>query len=286
MEKLFELLRSKLHWLLLFLCEIIALLLLFHGSFFHSFIGAAASSAVVGHFNERMARIRSYLALQEENEALLTQLVEMESRYLSLKRQIDYLRADTVDPRIVVMPDSLRTSADSLSFITAEVVSMTHHKANNLITINRGAIHGVKPNMGVASQQGVVGVVSKVGSRYATVVPIINEDMSLSCKTKGEGFIGNLGWQHNDAEGEAFVSNLPKHATFRAGDTIVTSGYSAIFPAGVMVGCLQGKPGSILKQHSSLPVSLSTDFSRLHYVYVIISSGHIPEILSMTDSLP
>src|SRR3712207_8478890 len=93
MEKLFELLRSKLHWLLLFLCEIIALLLLFHGSFFHSFIGAAASSTVVGHFNERMARIRSYLALQEENEALLTQLVEMESRYLRSEEHTSELQS-------------------------------------------------------------------------------------------------------------------------------------------------------------------------------------------------
>ncbi|MDD6929029.1 MAG: rod shape-determining protein MreC [Bacteroidales bacterium] len=280
MRRLLELLRANLHWVLLVVCEAIALLLLFHGSLYHSFVGAAASSSVVGRIHTEGARWRSYLSLQQENQQLTVQLATLEGRYLSLQRQFEYLLADTVVPQVLTPLDSLDTLVredPSFTFVTARVVSLTYLKANNMMTIDRGARDGIKPNMGVVSQSGVVGIVAQVGPRYATVVPLINESLTLSCMTLREGHVGDLSWRQKLSPTEGIVRGLPKHAHLAVGDTLVTSGYSAIFPPGMMIGRLEGEgaEGTPLTYRKELPVLLATDFGQLHHVYVITGGDAI-----------
>ncbi len=280
MRRLLELLRANLHWVLLVVCEAIALLLLFHGSLYHSFVGAAASSSVVGRIHSEGARWRSYLSLQQENQQLTAQLASLEGRYLALQRQFEYLLADTVVPQVLTPLDSLDTivrEEPNFTFVTARVVSLTYLKANNMMTIDRGARDGIKPNMGVVSQSGVVGIVAQVGPRYATVVPLINENLTLSCMTLREGHVGDLSWRQKLSPEEGIVRGLPKHAHLAVGDTLVTSGYSAIFPPGMMIGRLEGNgaQGSRITYRKELPVLLATDFGQLHYVYVITGGNTI-----------
>ena len=131
MRRLLELLRANLHWVLLVVCEAIALLLLFHGSLYHSFVGAAASSSVVGRIHSEGARWRSYLSLQQENQQLTAQLASLEGRYLALQRQFEYLLADTVVPQVLTPLDSLDTivrEEPNFTFVTARVVSLTYLK--------------------------------------------------------------------------------------------------------------------------------------------------------------
>lgn len=277
MRRLLELLRANLHWVLLVVCEAIALLLLFHGSLYHSFVGAAASSSVVGRIHTEGARWRSYLSLQEQNQQLTAQLASLEGRYLSLQRQFEYLLADTVAPQVLTQLDTIVREEPSFTFVTARVVSLTYLKANNMMTIDRGARDGIKPNMGVVSQSGVVGIVAQVGPRYATVVPLINESLTLSCMTLREGHVGDLSWRQKLSPTESIVRGLPKHAHLAVGDTLVTSGYSAIFPPGMMIGRLEGEgaAGTPLTYRKELPVLLATDFGQLHYVYVITGGNVI-----------
>lgn len=271
MRRLLELLRANLHWVLLVVCEAIALLLLFHGSFYHSFVGAATSSSIVGRIHTVGARWRSYLSLQQQNEALTAQLATLEERYLSLQRGVEYLLADSVAPQLMMQLDTLEQQSPSFTFVTARVVSLTYLKAKNMMTIDRGARDGIKPNMGVVSPHGVVGIVADVGQQYATVVPLINESLILSCMTLREGYVGDLSWRQKLAPSEGIVRGLPKHAHLAVGDTLVTSGYSAIFPPGMMIGRLAGEApeGTPLAYKKELPVALSTDFGQLHHVYVI-----------------
>ena len=276
MRRLLELLRTNLHWVLLVVCEAVALLLLFNGSLFHSFVGAAASSSVIGRIHTEGARWRSYLSLQQQNQELTAQLAALEGRYLSLQRHLDYLLADTVAPELLAIADTTAQTEVPFSFVTARVISLTYLTANNMMTIDRGANDGLKPNMGVASSHGVVGIVAQVGRNYATVVPLINESLTLSCMTLREGYVGNLSWRQELSPMEGLVRGLPKHAHLAVGDTIVTSGYSAIFPPGMMIGRLVGEApkGTRLAYKKELPVELMTDFGELHYVYVI-TDGHV-----------
>ena len=277
MRRLLELLRANLHWVLLVVCEAIALLLLFHGSLYHSFVGAAASSSVVGRIHTEGSRWRAYLSLQQQNQQLTAQLAALEGRYLSLQRQFEYLLADTVVPQVLTPLDTVVREEPSFTFVTARVVSLTYLKANNMMTIDRGARDGIKPNMGVVSQSGVVGIVAQVGARYATVVPLINESLTLSCMTLREGHVGDLLWRQKLSPTESIVRGLPKHAHLAVGDTIVTSGYSAIFPPGMMIGRLEGEgtEGTPLTYRKELPVLLATDFGQLHHVYVITGGDAI-----------
>lgn len=277
MRRLLELLRANLHWVLLVVCEAVALLLLFHGSLYHSFVGAAASSSVVGRIHTEGSRWRAYLSLQQQNQQLTAQLAALEGRYLSLQRQFEYLLADTVVPQVLTPLDTVVREEPSFTFVTARVVSLTYLKANNMMTIDRGARDGIKPNMGVVSQSGVVGIVAQVGARYATVVPLINESLTLSCMTLREGHVGDLLWRQKLSPTESIVRGLPKHAHLAVGDTIVTSGYSAIFPPGMMIGRLEGEgtEGTPLTYRKELPVLLATDFGQLHHVYVITGGDAI-----------
>ena len=131
--------------------------------------------------------------------------------------------------------------------------------------------------MGVVSQRGVVGIVAQVGPRYATVVPLINESLTLSCMTLREGHVGDLSWRPKLSPAESIVRGLPKHAHLAVGDTLVTSGYSAIFPPGMMIGRLEGEgpQGTRLTYRKELPVLLATDFGQLHNVYVITGGNAI-----------
>ena len=127
---------------------------------------------------------------------------------------------------------------------------------------------GVEPDMGVVSERGVVGIVSTVSDHFSVVIPLLNPKFKLSCKVLGSSYFGTLSWNGRNAR-FANLDELPRHVEFEKGDTIVTSGYSAIFPSGIIVG----KVVNFEKQHDdnfySLEVELATDFQALNNVRII-----------------
>ena len=155
-------------------------------------------------------------------------------------------------------------------FILLEIISLTLVYRNNAyyITVNKGRKDGVEPDMGVVSERGVVGIVSTVSDHFSVVIPLLNPKFKLSCKVLGSSYFGTLSWNGRNAR-FANLDELPRHVEFEKGDTIVTSGYSAIFPSGIIVG----KVVNFEKQHDdnfySLEVELATDFQALNNVRII-----------------
>ena len=119
--------------------------------------------------------------------------------------------------------------------IQAQVIKNSVNRVDNYITLDQGAAAGIRPDMGVAGTQGVVGIVYKVSSHYALVLSVLNSRSNISCMIQGSGYFGYLRWEGGDSR-YAWLEDLPRHAEFELGDTVVTSGYSAVFPQGVMVG--------------------------------------------------
>ena len=153
--------------------------------------------------------------------------------------------------------------------IPAKVVSNTVDKANNLITIDKGSLDGVEKDMGVACGSGVVGVVYLVSSHYSVVIPVLNVTSSrISCAIRGRGYFGYLQWYGGDPS-VAYVEDIPRHARFKRGDWVETSGYSAIFPPGVLVGKVTNIYNSPDGLSYRLKVKLTTDFACLRDVCVI-----------------
>lgn len=285
-HKATEFLLSRGHWILLLVIEGLALVLIFNSGFYHRFLNVAFSNRLVGSIQQVTGEVSSYIGLREKNRLLTESNAQLEIQYLQLKQQMDFALADTIKP-LTFIQDSTEAIPE-MQFLTARVVSSTINRGHNLIVINRGAEAGVKKDMGVMSARGVVGIVSSVSQGYSVVVPLINPSLKLSCKLKRTNHFGYLTW---DSPGSVTsrLTDLPSHVRVNVGDTIVTSGYSSVFPPNLYVGrvdsSFQVRDGVALG-NGNIPVTLGADFGTLDFVYVVMAGVFVPhEALDSVQSL-
>jgi rod shape-determining protein MreC len=215
------------------------------------------SKSIQGSYYETFGGIREYLSLRQTNRDLYRENT-------LLRNQMDRLARN--------LETTLNRGYDSIphrqfSYIPAMVINNTVNKQFNFITLNKGRHHGIGPEMAVIGPNGVVGVVYAVSGNYSTVIPMINRNFRLSAKILKNGYFGSLSWA-GSGYGEAILEEIPFHVEIQPGDTIVTSGYSAIFPEGIMVGTIaefEAKEGNFY----TIAVDIAVDYKNLHYVNVI-----------------
>ncbi|RHJ92475.1 rod shape-determining protein MreC [Parabacteroides bouchesdurhonensis] len=265
MKKLLEFLIRKRHWFLFILLEVVSLALVYRNNAYQRNIILSSANVITGHIASTSGYVTSYLNLREINKELLERNGQLELELLELRDRLDMMTADTVT-FAGFAPDS--TEQFPYSFVMAEVVNNSVSHLSNYITVNKGRKDGVAPDMGVVSERGVVGIVSTVSDHFAVVIPLLNPKFRLSCKVLGSSYFGSLSWNGRNAQ-YANLDELPRHVVFDKGDTIVTSGYSAVFPAGIIVGVVS----DFRKQHDdnfySLEVKLATNFRTLNDVRII-----------------
>lgn len=265
MRKLLDFLVRKRHWFLFILLEILSLMLIYRTNAYQRNIMFSSANVVTGHISSVSGYITSYLNLREINKELLERNGQLEMELLELQDQVDMMVADTVS-FAGFSPDS--TEQFPYSFVMADVVNNSVTHLSNYITVNKGRKEGITPDMGVVSERGVVGIVSTVSDHFAVVIPLLNPKFRLSCKVLGSSYFGSLTWGGRNAR-YANLEELPRHVEFQKGDTIVTSGYSAVFPSGIVVGTV----ADFEKQHDdnfySLEVELATNFQSLNNVRII-----------------
>jgi Cell shape-determining protein len=127
--------------------------------------------------------------------------------------------------------------------------------------------------MGVVSTGGVVGIVSVADEHFSVVIPVLNPKLHISCKLLTGNYYGSLSWDGRDTR-YAYLDELPRHAVFKEGDTVVTSGFSAVFPANIMVGTVAKFEKGKDYNFYSLKIKLGTDFWALKSVRVIQNDFH------------
>ena len=156
------------------------------------------------------------------------------------------------------------------TFMAAKVVSNSTRQDNNSLTINRGSKHGIKASMGIigTGNNGVIGIVKSTTENYSRVLPILHSQSKISCSVKRNGYFGSLVWKGRDPS-KANLVDIPKHANLVKGDTIQTSGYSSIFPEGIMVGTIDTFWLQTGTNFYEIEIDLSTDMSNIKYVYVV-----------------
>ena len=137
--------------------------------------------------------------------------------------------------------------------------------------------------MGVFAPQGVVGVVQRVSKNYSVVLPIINPEQVISAKIKGGNQLGSIKWDGKSPM-KAKLYEIPNHVNVVAGDTIVTSGFSAIFPDGMMIGVVDKATVVESTMYCDIDVALSVDFQSLSYVTVVAFENQ-KELLNLQKSL-
>ena len=152
-------------------------------------------------------------------------------------------------------------------FTTARPTSNSVNRQKNFFTINKGTRHGLANDMAIIADGGVAGIIVGSSENFSVAMSLLNLDFRLSARLKTTGYFGSLSWDGRDYR-EAILSDIPQHVTVTLGDTIETTGYSAVFPEGVTVGTVIGveKPGS---DFYLIRVLLQTDFRKLHFVDVV-----------------
>ena len=263
MRNLLDFLSRHNHWLLFVLLEVISIVLLFHYNSYQGSVWFSSANAVAGKVYGWNSSVEQYFALTTVNEQLTQRNLQLEREVQVLTEQVLKQNKDT--SAIERMQSSVMKGLD---MIPAKVVSSSLDKANNFITIDKGSADGVKKDMGVVCGTGVVGIVYLTSEHYSVLIPVLSAKANISCTIRGRGYFGYLHWNGGSPE-YAYVDDIPRHAHFRLGDYIVTSGYSSVFPPGIIVGRIKHVYNSYNGLSYRLKITLSTDFTRLRDVCVI-----------------
>jgi rod shape-determining protein MreC len=264
MQKLLDFLIGKRHWLSSILCEALSLMCVFRYNAYQRTVFLNSANVVSGYFMSVSSSVISYVNLRNENRILFEQNKQYELDNLHLKLQLEAMKAELLSYDLI-MSDSV---FNHYEYVTAEVINKGVTRLLNYFTINKGYKDGIRPEMGVISTNGVVGKVTDVQDRFSVVIPLLNPRWKLSCKLLNSSFEGLLVWDGRDAQ-YSILEELPTHTQFDKGDTVVTSGSSAVFPPGIIVGTVVESNNSGTSGLYSLKIKLSTDFRRLTFVRVV-----------------
>jgi rod shape-determining protein MreC len=279
MKNLLAFITKYYHWLMLLLLETASGVMLFQYNSYQGSVWFTTANAVVGKVYEWDAAVRSFFLLTRVNEELTLRNFYLERQVSQLRRLYGDMTRDTT-----VLERQELEFLSQYKLIPAKVVSNTINKRDNFITIDRGEADGVERDMGVACGNGVVGVVYLTSAHYAVVIPVLNVTSSrISCAIRGRGYFGYLQWYGGDPS-VAYVEDIPRHARFKRGDWVETSGYSAIFPSGILVGKIEKIYNSTDGLSYRLKVRLSTDFACLRDV-TVISDKTIGEQLRLLEQV-
>jgi rod shape-determining protein MreC len=269
MRKLFDFFVKQRYWFLFILLEAVSFTLIYRNATYQRNVLVSSANVVTGYIMSFFSSAGSYWSLGEVNKELIERNRQLEMQLLTLQLRIEQMQLNNPKEFTGFIPDTAGRQFP-FRFVTAKVVNNSISHLSNYITINKGENDQIVPGAGVISEHGVVGNVLHVSDHFAVVLPLLNPKLRLSCKLSGTNYFGSLGWNGWDAR-FAQLEELPRHVQFEIGDTIITSGYSAIFPTGIMVGTVHGSHKHHDDNFYSLEVELSTDFRTLNDVRVLIN---------------
>lgn len=268
MRNLLDFLLKYNYCLLFVLLEVICFILLFRFNSYQGSVFFTSANRIAGEIYDLSSEVTRYIGLGEVNRQLTRRNVELELEVETLRRAVTAYTQDSL--KVEKMLDEAKKG---YQIHDARVVNNSVTHADNYITIDRGEEDGICPEMGVVCGNGVVGIVYMTGSHHALVLPVLNSKSSISCKIKRTEYFGFLKWEGGSSQ-YAYVKDMPRHSEFTLGDTIVTSGHSAVFPSGIPVGTVDDMVDSHDGLSYLLRVKLFTDFARLTDVQVIAPVGN------------
>lgn len=249
-------------WFLFIIYAVAATTLLVLGSRYRQSVYLSSANVISGGLYNSSAEVLGYFHLKGINQSLQMSNSALQNEVLNLKNQIAQYK--------VLLSDTSYNngSAKRYDYVTAAVINNNTRHPKNYFTIDKGETSGIKVGMGVVDQSGVVGIINVVGPHISRAISLLNENQKFSIKIKDTNFVGTLNWKTGDPK-VAYVEEIPRHAIFHSGDTVVTSGYSTSFPEGIPVGkilnIIKGSDDSFY----TLKVRLMSDFNSLSTVRII-----------------
>ncbi|HEX8278781.1 MAG TPA: rod shape-determining protein MreC [Segetibacter sp.] len=264
MKNIFIFIRRYFNFLFFLVLQILSLFLLVRYNTTHEAVYAGVANEITGRINEQYNKVQNYLHLKENNKLLL----EENTRLKNMLR-IDFENPDS--SRIAVL-DSLVTDTSGrlrkFSWLPAKVVNNTVSQQLNYLTLHRGANQGVKKDMAVISQQGVVGTVIDVSKNFSRVMSLLHRNSKVSSMLKKDNISGTVEWDGKDPD-YVTLKNIPKKVAVAKGDSVVTSSYSANFPSDIMVGIVTEIFGDPDSNYLIIRLKTATNFYNLEYVNLV-----------------
>lgn len=264
MRSLFDFLIKHFSWIVFLIYVVLSCVLLFTFNPYQRSAFFGSSNVVAAYVYELSDRVTGYFGLRETNEELLHQNGELMQENLLLRRQLQRYS-------YVAATDSIAgndTILNQYDFMLARVINNSVRHLENYITLDKGSADGVQPEMAVVDHRGIVGIVTVVNKHNSVAISLLNTKLHVSCKVKDTDCFGSLVWDGRSAA-YAVLEEMPRHVEFAPGDTIVTSGFSAVFPDGMMVGTIHDYAKQKDDNFYAMQVKLSTDFTQLGTVRIV-----------------
>ena len=203
--------------------------------------------------------IQDYFRLNDVN----ADLAEQNARLLRKVEAYNQLRLELNAPAVT---DSIILG--KYEYLPAKVVRNSTRRFENFITINKGSKHGIKPGMAVIDHSGVVGKVKSVSDNFSVIISLLHANSLVSTKVSRTGDLCTVQWDGEDYQ-FAQALYLPRHVDLKEGDTLVTSGFNAIFPENIPVGTIQSFSISDDALFYDVKLKLASDLNRLSYVFLV-----------------
>jgi len=300
MRSLLRFLAQNYFFLLFLVLEIISLTLVIQYNNYQNVKFFNSSTKAVAQVYETFNSAYSYFRLHQINSELAEENARLKNRlqqivqpkvpprmegFTNRKTLNDSLANDTLTLGDPLVNDTLKNKQpvpvekpadlqiiDSVDirfrFIPAEVINNSVDRQSNYITLNKGREDGIKPEMGIVGPNGIVGIITNVSDHYATGPTVLNRRWRVSAKIKNSNYFGSLMWDGISYR-TAQLNEIPYHVELKVGDTIITSGYSTVFPEGIMIGQIEDFDIGSGDSFYEIDVRLSTNFKTLTYVEVI-----------------
>jgi rod shape-determining protein MreC len=238
--------------------EVLSITLLVNKSYYQRAVITNLTDGFTGSVYKVYSSVTGYFNLKEENERLA---MENSMLWQSLKQGL--LTTDTTSTTLV---DTL--NRQTYKYTVAKVISNSSNSRNNYLMLNKGKRHGITPDMAVINPQGIVGTVVSVSDNFSWVMSALNKHAKISARINRLNQMGTVVWfGTNPALGS--LTDIPVHVKVAKGDSIYTSGFSYIFPEGIMVGTVKDIMIREGEHFYDIDFEWAADFNSLTYVYIV-----------------
>lgn len=258
MQQLIYFIQKYRYFLFFLLLSFISLFFTINNTNFHKSKFISSANRITGGLYEKSSQFSEYLHLKKYNEELITENVLLRNKLEQLLASLD----STVNTIII---DSTKFK-QKYQYTKAKIVKNEYHKPNNYLLINRGTQQGITTEMAVINSKGIIGIIDQSSTGYARVQSILNTSSRINARIKHNFYFGTLKWNGTDYN-TVQLEDIPRQATIKVGDTIVTGGKSTIFPEGILIGTVKKIRNAT--SFNSIDIQLFNDMSNIGYVYVV-----------------
>lgn len=258
MRNLFNFIARQYFFFLFVLLQVVSFFMIIQNHNYHRSILVNSSSYLAGSVYEMRSNVAQYFQLKSINQRLAEEntmlLQQMPGAFLA------------TDNKIFTFRDTLYQK--QFSYINGRVINNSIRNRNNYLTLNKGRLHGIEPDMGVITPNGVVGIVKDVSANFSSVMSFLHSDMMISARLKNTNHIGTVIWEGYNYR-KATMQYVPPHVEMSIGDTVVSSGFSHIFPEGILMGTISDYSVRRGDYFYTIDIDLAEDFASLEFVHIV-----------------